>query len=663
MAQLMSEDVKLQDSATAWQTPNRDSLDIRYAKLNYRHNVARLPKEEQVAMTDQIGFAAKLLSDWYWPANPSTALAVPGRTAEASDKVQRVSKGLAVGPFTWSPDLLGMAADTFNFATRVASERIYGDQRGAWNERALSGDPLREVVGIDPSDPYSMVGEILGGWENMVAKVGTAGFKAIPIMIGTAMGKRAKLPRSMIQNYEKFKAMGELKPYDSAAWKETGWYYGEDGQARIMLSDVDADIHPGFLQNQPRIESKIKAWENTGQGQNTKIRLRLDQVLDYPLLFEAYPQIGKMKISLSIGVDAATGDIRVVSPMRPDNKGGIQHSLLGDIDGMTVRNAAGKADFLDTILHEVQHVIQEVEGFASGGNPAVGWEVLDRLQNNNAMTGIFDIIDKGNIKTPDDLYTALEKLPPEMQEVIDIEQVVAVPRFSRYMNSDDLARNEMRIEIAGDNERARDEVGFVLDYLFALDDAHPQGLQLVRRIEDEMTWRDTDDLAQRAYENMYGEAEARLTEVSRRTTQKRLDAGEGPLRPDEASRREPADFPLTSTDPSKRQGRVLEFHEATGQTRRAGPQSTEGINRNRGGVDGGGLDMGHATWEPRNPLPEGTHQTVDATKRRALQTLMDKNSTGEAREAARHTLVGSRFKSISDEELFDIADELGMLAE
>lgn len=78
---------------------------------------------------------------------------------------QNVLKGAAVAPFTMAPDLLGMIPGV-----------------------NISGDPIRELVGLDPNSPAGLLGEFMDP-TSAALKVGK-GLLALPLIPPIALAKR-----------------------------------------------------------------------------------------------------------------------------------------------------------------------------------------------------------------------------------------------------------------------------------------------------------------------------------------------------------------------------------------------------------------------------------------------------------------------------------------
>lgn len=137
--------------------------------------------------------------------------------------------------------------------------------------------------------------------------------------------------------------------------KETGMWQAEDGRWRYELDDSKAKVNLDAI---PK------------DGSTT-----LDLVLtNHPELYKRYPQLANMPVSLE---------------RDPSNKG----SYRTGTDPVTNPGAlfVRKNDaYKDTVLHEVQHAVQYIEGHARGGNP--DWMLsMENSMRNQQKTIEFDM--------------------------------------------------------------------------------------------------------------------------------------------------------------------------------------------------------------------------------------------------------------------------------
>lgn len=126
--------------------------------------------------------------------------------------------------------------------------------------------------------------------------------------------------------------------------RETGWFKGADGKWRYEISDKDASMKIG------RKGTPLKSFARDLVRELDR-PLRLSDVLDHPALFAAYPALQDH------GVTFVPAEV-----MGPTNG-----SFSGEL--FTLNDALAAREALSTLLHEIQHGIQDIEGFATGGTP------------------------------------------------------------------------------------------------------------------------------------------------------------------------------------------------------------------------------------------------------------------------------------------------------
>lgn len=112
-------------------------------------------------------------------------------------------------------------------------------------------------------------------------------------------------------------------------WQQTGWAKGAEGKWRFEIND------------RPMQTKKLYGMDGE----------TLSDAIDHPKLFEAYPQLANYEVML--GHDRGGGQFR------PSDKLFIVPPASHDHADRSV------------LAHEVQHAIQEIEGFARGGQG--GW--------------------------------------------------------------------------------------------------------------------------------------------------------------------------------------------------------------------------------------------------------------------------------------------------
>lgn len=164
--------------------------------------------------------------------------------------------------------------------------------------------------------------------------------------------------------------------------------------ARTLITDeTGLDLYPGhlnsnvknpvFMQEFSDADAKFKddAFDRMGSGEAAL----LGQILDHPELYKHYPEAQAIPVSYrDLGDDSLLGSYlpsealasmyEEGDPSAEVNQGVISlNSAITDPDKQR-----------DTLLHELQHYIQKVEGWQGGGmaSPQLGHQYADNLENN-----------------------------------------------------------------------------------------------------------------------------------------------------------------------------------------------------------------------------------------------------------------------------------------
>ena len=160
---------------------------------------------------------------------------------------------------------------------------------------------------------------------------------------GAAAADKAEERTARMDNLFVARKMEEEKKDAKAIKMATGWERGADGKWRYEMPDAKIkdtmDVGGGHI---------VKRYEDDMLWNGGK----LSNVIDAPELFKAYPQLKDVRID----TDAIMNDM-------PSN--GEYNSKTN-----TITIHADELKYMNGILnHEIQHVIQDIEGFAKGGSP------------------------------------------------------------------------------------------------------------------------------------------------------------------------------------------------------------------------------------------------------------------------------------------------------
>lgn len=173
---------------------------------------------------------------------------------------------------------------------------------------------------------------------------------------GAAEADKAEEKTYRMDNLKVAEKMERGKKDAKAIKLATGWERGADGKWRYEMPDA-----------------KIKDMKDIGGGNIVK-RFdddmlwndgKLADVIDAPGLFEAYPQLKDVRID----TDAIMNDMPSNGEYNPKTN--------------TITIHADELKYMNSILnHEIQHAIQSIEGFATGGNEdSVRSRIEDRMQD------------------------------------------------------------------------------------------------------------------------------------------------------------------------------------------------------------------------------------------------------------------------------------------
>lgn len=171
---------------------------------------------------------------------------------------------------------------------------------------------------------------------------------------GAAAADKAEERTARMDNLSVARKMEEEKKDAKAIKMATGWERGADGKWRYEMPDAKIkdtmDVGGGHI---------VKRYEDDMLWNGGK----LSKMIDAPELFKAYPQLKDVRID----TDAIMNDM-------PSN--GEYNSKTN-----TITIHADELKYMNSILnHEIQHVIQDIEGFAKGGSPGlVRGEVKKKL--------------------------------------------------------------------------------------------------------------------------------------------------------------------------------------------------------------------------------------------------------------------------------------------
>lgn len=184
----------------------------------------------------------------------------------------------------------------------------------------------------------------------------------------------------------------------------TGWEKGTDGLWRWEIDDsqIKADFefksvnfrkeHPRYDELAAKLEALNYDWEKLSKEEQEefdklgdmfnegyyKNEATLSDVIDDPELFKAYPQLKKLPVMFHERRFSENYEARLRHGKIYDPDMGLNGEDYYDIEFNGLPNSYNSENFLTTLLHEIQHAIQRIEGFGKGGTPELAADFIEK---------------------------------------------------------------------------------------------------------------------------------------------------------------------------------------------------------------------------------------------------------------------------------------------
>jgi hypothetical protein len=267
--------------------------------------------------------------------------AAPQAISVLSEVPGMIAEGIASLPETLQNIDIPQAVEQFKRRALISSqaalegkEKVYDPQTGTLvdSSEALLGAPMLNAPGTAIS----------------IARAGDAGGTVLGIMGGTR-AKSGKKTKRQVDELRK-KGLEGQDLWDAQSGRKNRGYYAEsDGQFRFEIDTSDAK----FAVIRPE---DIKPFTGTN----------LEDVLDFPQLYEEYPDLKKLKVTRltpaagrSVYLEARYGVESDEIKLGVDPEKGLDKPTLA------------------ALLHEVQHAVQKREGFEQGASSIFLYPSLD----------------------------------------------------------------------------------------------------------------------------------------------------------------------------------------------------------------------------------------------------------------------------------------------
>lgn len=179
------------------------------------------------------------------------------------------------------------------------------------------------------------------------------------------IGEKAKLTEEQQKRLNEAKFLvRSMIPIDKV-YALTGWALStNDGKWRTNIADNEASINQSnlypfqgkdlYVPTGQKIEDVLPVLANPERAVSQLYKGRLIEVFNHPTLYNYYPRLALMPIVYFFGENSQQQDFY----FSPDERGGF----------ILINGSIQSGDSLSILLHEIQHYIQNQEGFATGGN-------------------------------------------------------------------------------------------------------------------------------------------------------------------------------------------------------------------------------------------------------------------------------------------------------
>lgn len=246
------------------------------------------------------------------------------------------------------------------YATKEAGKQLgyeglatAGSEAGAQAGQYLGGDTAEFVGSLAGGVVTGSAGQTLGNPNKMDIFAGTRSDTIDPMMVNSAV------------------AMEKAGKSKTEIWNKTGMMRGADGNWRYEIDDSKADI-------------RLFSQDDIG-----KDPVRAYQVLQHDELYRAYP-------------DLANVAVRAMNEREMYEMAGVAGFYSPYANTVAINPKMDERNQRDTLLHEMQHVVQQREGHSGGSNADISREYLEEsyyaqqeklrksLPNNPSMIDVYE---------------------------------------------------------------------------------------------------------------------------------------------------------------------------------------------------------------------------------------------------------------------------------
>lgn len=350
------------------------------------------------------------------PTPAGTTPAQPAPQADFRTNLENLSIGVGEGLTNQLEGIKGLVTDPIGTA-----KGVYEAGKAVVRDPAIIASALRQMGQKAMSGPLG-AGEVMGEMVSPTRGAGGVGKRDIFI------GKSARTwDASAAKRAEELEAAG-VEPEN--IWRETGTFRGPDGQLRQEIPDAMA-----FKPTVGTPEANTRFWN-------------VNEAVLHPAMRKAYPEMMEETLTTIERKPFAESGFYQAKVPRTDETVGLDPELYVA--------ARDRGSIKSILAHELQHAVQEAEGFAKGGSPRMfekGVALSER--GRGVLEDLRDSLGSGSLTSPREIVDNFKYFREgELERIAAKHKFKTVDELQKFLKEETLQRDpvEQYKRLAGEAE-------------------------------------------------------------------------------------------------------------------------------------------------------------------------------------------------------------------
>lgn len=349
------------ETLAQWQAIKKTGLKVEFIKDGMENPYARNPRLAMIDVNQNNHL-------WVFPTEQGFGGSESAHVDISGNPLLAKTGEVVDGHEMLANDVFRIVHDYFGHIKEGVGFRADGEEN-AWRSHAAMYSPLaRRAMTTETRGQNSWVNYGPYAEGNRTASADETQYAPQKIGLLPEWVSREGAPRGLDENGPRYMYAGQYaKTADKVALQNarvaenegkassdtlaaTGWQRGRDGDWRFEIPDDKATLDEQKLSHPFDMDS--------GKTYGT-----VKDVLDHSELLKAYPELGNIKIHQTLMPKGTLG-------MFSGNE-----IRLNSLPGVYEKFGTTKAA---VVIHELQHAVQQIEGWARGGNPHEFYDVMRR---------------------------------------------------------------------------------------------------------------------------------------------------------------------------------------------------------------------------------------------------------------------------------------------